>query len=74
VGTRLHQAVCLGEGDAHQLFELAQDETGWRLRGNLAGRTVGPEGHTLLCQERRGDHLEQHLCSASPLQRFQILF
>ena len=73
VGTRLHQAVCLGEVDAHQFFELAQDETGWRLRGNLAGRTVGPEGHTLLCQERRGDHLEQHLCSESPLQRFQIL-
>jgi len=71
-GTRLRKDICMGEGEAHQLFELVQDEVGWRLRGNLAGRTPGPEGYTLLCQEKNGDHLEQQLCSDSKLQRFQI--
>ena len=71
-GTRLRKDTCMGEGEAHQLFELVQDESGWRLRGNLAGRTQGPEGYTLMCQERNGDHLEQQLCSDSKQQRFQV--
>ncbi len=71
-GTRLHQGTCSGDGDAHQFFEPLPDEAGWRLRGNLSGRTPGPEGHTLMCQEKNGNHLEQQLCSGSELQRFQI--
>jgi|GEM_PF-2787777 len=71
-GTRLHQITCSGEEDAHQFFELLPDEAGWRLRGNLAGRTLGPEGYSLMCQARNGDHLEQQLCGKSESQRFQI--
>lgn len=71
-GTRLRQDRCMGEEEAHQFFEFLPDKTGWRLRGNLVGRTLGPEGYTLMCQERSGDHLEQQLCSSSPMQRFQI--